>query len=146
MTLQAEIVFEDVPANLVPYLIDCVRQPNDPFDLAARELIEFLKEPLDGACTLRCPICWIENNTNEGYIRLSRFKGIIDVEFSWELNSNVDLANHEIASAWRTGMTIASTFKLKRFFGGLEPAADEDTRFFTNENAGPLYPKGMPDG
>ncbi|MDA8481432.1 hypothetical protein NNO07_00005 [Pseudomonas resinovorans] len=70
-------------------------------------------------------------------LRVVKYEGRVDVEMSFDSFIDLDvgfvmLAFQEISNA------LSRRFHVKDCYGGLEPAVDVDTRYFTNGLLGPL--------
>lgn len=68
-------------------------------------------------------------------LRVIKYKDEVDVELSFNKTPSLDvnkimLAMQEYADA------LSREFNIKEFYGGLEPAADIDTRYFTGSALG----------
>ena len=74
-----------------------------------------------------------------------RHDGLVDVELNW----NTDAASDEdsiILSVFEFSKSLARNRGVKSFYGGIEPAVDEETRFFTGAKMGPLALKNLSQG
>lgn len=73
------------------------------------------------------------------FLRLVKYGIMFDIDFNFY---GKDLANRDETSAMKNlhayAKKIAADFDVKNYFGGMEPATDTSTRYFTNQDAGPL--------
>lgn len=73
------------------------------------------------------------------YIRLLKYESQYDIEFSFYFDELKGIGAAKLISELHGYVKrIAMNFNVPSFFGGMEPASDEDTRYFTNEELGPL--------
>lgn len=72
-------------------------------------------------------------------LRLVKYGSDYDIDFNFDYNEleNVSMTTL-INSLHSKAKTLASEFDITSFYGGMEPASDEDTRYFTDEEKGPL--------
>lgn len=70
-------------------------------------------------------------------LRLVKYGDSYDVDFNFDLSEpkNVPLSMKYLHMF---AIEIAKDFEAKNIFGGMEPASDDNTRYFTNQKAGPL--------
>ncbi|MGE8486461.1 MAG: hypothetical protein ACN6Q5_28195 [Pseudomonas sp.] len=71
-------------------------------------------------------------------VRILKYDGVFDIDFSFD-ESDVGLRERAVVDvllAYSKGM--ADKFEVARYFCGVEPASDEDTRFFTSGELGPF--------
>lgn len=66
-----------------------------------------------------------------------KYEGGIDVELSFDNIFSGDV-EYVMAAMHKYAAHLAGIFRLQSFYGGLEPAIDKDTRYFTGNCAGPL--------
>ena len=69
--------------------------------------------------------------------RVVKYGGSFDVEFFF-YDSDVDDVGAAMRGMQRYIVELASKFQLGGFYGGMEPAVDVQTRYFTNGDFGPL--------
>lgn len=72
-------------------------------------------------------------------LRLVKYGEQYDIDFNFDSNDleNVDMMSL-VTELHDHAKEIAKDHDVGAFFGGMEPAADEDTRFFTNNDWGPM--------
>ena len=72
-------------------------------------------------------------------LRLVKYGVRYDIDFSFESEEieNVDMTTL-VAELHNHAKEVAKNHNMADFFCGMEPAFDEDTRYFTNECLGPL--------
>lgn len=72
-------------------------------------------------------------------LRLVKYGSEYDIDFNFDYNDikNISMTSL-INSLHRHIKKLASEFDVASYYGGMEPASDEDTRYFTNEEVGPL--------
>ncbi|WP_337057459.1 hypothetical protein [Pseudomonas sp. USHLN015] len=70
-------------------------------------------------------------------LRVIKYKGEVDVELSFNEIPSLDIGRIMLAmQVYADG--LSKRFDIKEFYGGLEPAADIDTRYFTGGALGGL--------
>ncbi len=73
-------------------------------------------------------------------IRLIKYGTEFDIEYNFDENelhnSSVPLLINRLHEHAKR---LSIEFNVSNYYGGLESALDEDTRYFTNEEKGPLY-------
>lgn len=71
-------------------------------------------------------------------IRLEKYNGFFNVDFNFKPQ---DLKKESmetfVAELHKYSREVAKKFNLDTFFAGMDPAEDEETRFFTNDDLGP---------
>ncbi|MGY8819599.1 MAG: hypothetical protein ACKVLM_09380 [Pseudomonadales bacterium] len=70
-------------------------------------------------------------------LRVIKHKGEVDVELSFDDAPSLDTGSVMLAMQ-KYANALSNNFNVKEFYGGLEPAADADTRYFTGSSFGPL--------
>nr|WP_321442958.1 hypothetical protein [uncultured Cohaesibacter sp.] len=72
-------------------------------------------------------------------LRLVKYGDCYDIDFNFDTEEveNTDMAEL-VAELHHHAQQIAAEHCMAEFFCGMEPASDEYTRYFTNENLGPL--------
>lgn len=150
-----EVVFEGVNKSDVSQIlnrlvvdaehiidVDCTENialiSDGKIDTTSLELILSLNEPLTIFIKLK-ELKFDDFTLPLVLLRLVKYDGKIDVDFSFDTNKikNMDVGLlmkylHSFAKK------VASECNVRNFFGGMEPAADEYTRYFTNQSYGPL--------
>ncbi|MEE1880860.1 hypothetical protein V0R55_11860 [Pseudomonas soli] len=70
-------------------------------------------------------------------LRVIKWEDRLDIELSFNSTPADDLSDiMQALHAYVSG--LAGRFSIPVFYGGMEPAIDNDTRYFTNETLGPL--------
>jgi hypothetical protein len=149
-----EVIFEGVPDKALFALLKVIEGNADTLsDLTLSEPVELLsksgiyKKLIDDFCTRVEDVCLSERlggfhvspalTLPSVLLRAVKCGGRADVELSFDnvVASDVDsvmLAVQIYAS------NLSSFFGVTKFYGGLEPAVDVETRYFTNDLLGPL--------
>ncbi|MWK59164.1 hypothetical protein GO594_24520 [Pseudomonas otitidis] len=70
-------------------------------------------------------------------LRVIKYRGWVDVELSFNDPLSFDIGNIMLA-AQRYADFLSNRYHVEEFYGGLEPAADTNTRYFTGNALGPL--------
>lgn len=72
-------------------------------------------------------------------LRLVKYGDCYDIDFNFDTEEveNTDMTAL-VAELHHHAQQIAGEHRMAEFFCGMEPASDEDTRYFTNEMLGPL--------
>ncbi|NIF15406.1 hypothetical protein [Pantoea sp. Cy-639] len=71
------------------------------------------------------------------FLRVIKHKDEVDIELSFNDTPPLDIGRIMFAMQRYTD-ELSKKFHIKEFYGGLEPAADIDTRYFTGNTLGPL--------
>jgi hypothetical protein len=71
-------------------------------------------------------------------VRILHYDGKFDVEANWSTADLPEPAEWSIAALHRKAQEIATRYEIESYFAGLDPASDEDTRFFTGRSLGPF--------
>ncbi|CAK14032.1 hypothetical protein [Pseudomonas entomophila] len=71
------------------------------------------------------------------FLRVIKYKGEVDVELSFNDAPSFDIDRVMLAMQGYAD-ELSKKFHINEFYGGLEPAADTDTRYFTGNTLGPL--------
>ena len=72
-------------------------------------------------------------------LRCVKYANQFDVDFSFDLDPAADaLVFFTMRNLHSFAIDVANRINIKDFFGGLEPASDIETRYFTNLETGPL--------
>ncbi|MDF9617971.1 hypothetical protein P5705_09985 [Pseudomonas entomophila] len=71
------------------------------------------------------------------FLRVIKYKGEVDVELSFNDAPSLDIDRVMLAMQGYAD-ELSKKFHIKEFYGGLEPAADIDTRYFTGNTLDPL--------
>jgi len=70
-------------------------------------------------------------------LRVIKYRDGVDVELSFNDSPSFDISNIMLA-AQRYADVLSKRYHVEEFYGGLEPAADINTRYFTGNALGPL--------
>lgn len=70
-------------------------------------------------------------------LRVIKYGGKFDVELSFNEVPSFDI-DRVMFAMQEYAIALSRKFNIKEFYGGLEPAADIDTRYFTGNALGPL--------
>ena len=84
---------------------------------------------------------FIANNLeiNPCIVRILKYNDKFDINLIFEESDVLINDNRSIASILRNfAQTIATEYEIQIFYGGLEPACDHDTRYFSGAELGPL--------
>lgn len=150
-----ELVFEDVAKNdvanfLISLLagakeIDRIECSEDKF--FGKKLIvseEMFSSLVEADCDLTTvfnveELMLGETVLHEVLIRLVKYGGSYDVDLNFDPRSLVGGSKSAVlVQLHQYAKFIRSNFSLATFYCGLEPASDEDTRYFTDDEVGPL--------
>ena len=72
-------------------------------------------------------------------LRWVKYGDLYDIDFNFDSNDLEDMGMMNLVTALHGDIKeIAKDNGVVAFFGGMEPASDEDTRYFTNDVLGPL--------
>lgn len=71
------------------------------------------------------------------WLRVVKYEGKVDVELSFNDVPPIAI-DHVMLAAQRYAERLSKKFNIKIFYGGLEPAGDTDTRYFTGNTLGSL--------
>ena len=146
-----EVVFESVDRNSFPSLltaivansdnianVDCTEGVVLPSMLQIRsgDVMHLFQESADGCISIGL----LDVNIGAAILpslllRCVKYGTQFDLDFSFELDDS-DEGNvvnlMKILQDWIIG--LAKDINVKSFFGGMEPASDKETRYFTNQN------------
>jgi hypothetical protein len=76
-------------------------------------------------------------------VRILKYDGVFDIDLSFDEN-DVGLRGRAVLDALLTySKEMADKFEVANCFYGVEPASDEDTRFFTSGELGPFARKSF---
>jgi hypothetical protein len=137
----AEIVFEHVKPSVFKSLVSAFLGKTRLTHEQELMVGHFLATQEDAAIVLS-PICMARDaiHIDTGAIRILRYgQDYYDVEFTWDLDECVGIPTRDvIAAVHQVAVAVAEEQGVEHYYGGLEPACDEDTRFFTGRTRGPL--------
>lgn len=72
-------------------------------------------------------------------LRLVKYGEKYDIDFSFDESDIADLGTIELMKSLYAHISnFSKQYQISDFFGGLEPASDEDTRYFSSNGFGPL--------
>ena len=142
MTAQlAEIVFEDVlPERVLPLArsFGITQGLTDEMENTVRSFLA--QNSGDAMMTIGLHASWGKFYIDDLAVRLLRYDGHVDVEFTWRTpGSTPEDLGRLVRSVHEQALAAARKNGNPTFYGGIEPAVDKETRFFTNEVLGPLH-------
>lgn len=73
----------------------------------------------------------------EVFVRVLKYENYFDVELSFSDSNEIDIAN-VMRNIQQYIIGLSKNITFEEFYGGMEPAADFETRYFTNKTLGPL--------
>jgi len=72
-------------------------------------------------------------------IRLVKYGGLFDIDFNFEESDIANMGAAELMGSLHPSISeLCEKNDVNNWFGGLEPAVDEETRYFTGKKLGPL--------
>lgn len=72
-------------------------------------------------------------------LRFLKYDGKYDIDFTFDEADLIGLNTKELMEGMYTHISdITKQYQISDFFGGIEPASDEDTRYFSSNGCGPL--------
>ena len=72
-------------------------------------------------------------------LRLVKYGDQYDIDFNFDESDISDVGTTELMKELNVYISdLGKTYQVGEWFGGMEPASDEDTRYFTNTEDGPL--------
>lgn len=72
-------------------------------------------------------------------LRLLKYDGKYDIDFTFDESDLIGLNTKELMGDMYTHiLDITKKHQISDFFGGIEPASDKDTRYFSSNGCGPL--------
>lgn len=75
-------------------------------------------------------------------LRLVKYENEYDIDFNFDCNEIENTSTAVLIDELHAqAKDFACKFDIASFYGGMEPASDEDTRYFTNDVLGPLTGK-----
>ena len=148
-----EFVFEEVsPSHLAAMVIECVREKNNVSEVVRDGVPLRLDSVLDSAylskiaagdedvaCTANLKHLSVGEKLVECVtLRIIHYDDISDVSL---LFSSLDCKKAGISTSeelyrWAKGFSVK--YHIANFFGGLEPASDEQTQLFSKDRVGPV--------
>ncbi len=155
MTNLIEVVFENVAKNCVIKLlsllilssekvlgVDCSENIAvfEGSEISDKEVEEFLS--FDGDVTVFVNIGAMRLESlvlPKVQLRLLKYANQYDIDFNFDSNELDGISTTILIKQLHACVKkLAMNCNVSSFFGGMEPASDEDTRYFTNEELGPL--------
>ena len=145
----SEIVFENVPENQLANLVDEFLCSNI---LTATINGEDILEDLD-TCSISYSILTMKDgdaffNLSRLYafgleikscsIQIIKYDGIFDFNLIFEIEHLKKQSESTTFTMQKFAQKISEKYRIKNFYGGLEPAYDCETRYFTRHDFGPL--------
>jgi hypothetical protein len=76
-------------------------------------------------------------------VRVLKYEGVFDIDFSFDENDVVLRGQAAVDVLLTYSKEMADKFEVANCFYGVEPASDEDTRFFTSGELGPFARKSF---
>jgi len=160
MTELLEIVFEKVSADALAgilfditeqgHLIENCEMNGETYIVEWEEVSNVLKffqgSNDDFALTYSANFLFIgDNKIPECQIRVIRGQDFSDLEINFRSNSltSMDKANI-VTELMKFSFELAAKYEIENYYCGLEPAVDEETRFFTKDKVGPLNMETVP--
>jgi len=131
----AEIVFEDVQVKFIEPIVSSLVKITKEEHLLIQS---FLEKQEDGNITITPRLIMICNKAiTDLSIRVLKYSGKYDIELLWDIDQ-VKNASKILKGLHQNSISIASKFNVTNYYGGLEPACDRETRFFSNTEIGPI--------
>ena len=150
-----EVVFEDVVRTYVTQL--CNKLVTDAERMTGIECTENIPLAMNGRLNLKAMENFLSFNGNASALIKLQSVRIEDVilpsvllrvvkygnQFDVDFNFDIDALKNPDTKLWMNYMhdyakSTAKEFKVRQFFGGMEPAFDVESRYFTGDIAGPL--------
>jgi hypothetical protein len=148
-----EFVFEEVsPSHLAAMVIECVREKNNVSEVVRDGVPLRLDSVLDSAylskiaagdedvaCTANLKHLSVGEKLVECVtLRIIHYDDISDVSllFSSFDCKKAGISTSEELYRWAKGFSVK--YRIANFFGGLEPASDEQTQLFSKDRVGPV--------
>lgn len=148
-----EVVFENIIKSrviqLLLFLISCAERVNDVQSSEDIKLFtsgELDEKALESVLNFKGDISVLINlgNMNLGglvlpriLLRLVKYDDKFDIDFNFDTNELQNMGMTSLVKELHNrAKYIARDYEVATFFGGMEPASDVDTRYFTNGNMG----------
>ncbi len=150
-----EVVFEDIPkSKVIPLLLSLIASSNRVINTRCSGGISFMDGDkistsiLESVLNFEGDISMLFDlqdmhvgsiDLPKVLLRLVKYTDKYDIDFNFD-ESEIDnkYIQSLIAELHDCAKKLASDYNIQNFFGGMEPALDEDTRYFTNEVLGPI--------
>jgi hypothetical protein len=146
-----EVVFESVDRNSLLGLltaivansdqimnINCTNNIVEPTILQIRsgDLIDFLQVAGDACIFIKLLNVGIGRAMLPSVmVRCVKYEQQFDLDFSFELDDSDDIKAVTLMKKLHDGVVeLAKDVNIESFFGGMEPASDKETRYFTNHD------------
>ncbi len=129
MTTIIEVVFENVPRKHLISLFE---------NFCGQNVSDSILSNMDTHHFYTTTVLKFEGDgfsLREVLIRAIKYDAIFDLEISFDLNQQVELSDVMLCTYF---VKIAHLYQIPQVYGGLEPAEDEETRFFTGASLGPM--------
>lgn len=149
----SEVVFEGVPPNQTSDLlgaivakgeIESITYGNDFKERTIQELQTLLPSKDFGYVHVRR--LTLRTNVVLNLVLIRIFvgdNGVIIVDFTFETDDIKAGFKENILELHQLVDSLAQRFQVNRYYAGMEPADDEDTRYFTDKQKGPLFPVSL---
>jgi hypothetical protein len=152
-----EIVFEGVAkSSVIPLLMQIINDPKNICSIDCSENISFATKNIFDPQFLNAvlehdgDICLFLHLESLGInmeilplvlLRIIKYGYQYDIDFSFDINKTekTDMASL-IKNLFSYASKLANDFVVVNYYGGMEPASDTNTRYFTNDKLGPLLP------
>lgn len=150
-----EVVFEKISKEFVTQLfIKLLKKTEKISNIKCSEQFislpneEISEDIIDKLIEYDCDFTLIVNTKNLKFdnitipntlFRLIKYGYDYDVDFNFDYNEIKNVKVPDLINILQNHMKIiASEFGVSSFYGGMDPASDKDTRYFTGEELGPL--------
>lgn len=136
MTQLIELIFERITPEQA---IDLLTQVGGVE--AGKYFSRKIGDPSDGVVDFAVESVEIAHDSilNDVHLRLLRYNDCLDVEVNFEMESVTGKGGYEFQrDLCDFASSVAENSGVSTYFGGLEPAADKDTRLFTGLLLGPV--------
>ncbi|MFR0716831.1 hypothetical protein ACLUS7_17420 [Enterobacterales bacterium BD_CKDN230030183-1A_HGKHYDSX7] len=154
MSESYEIVFQQVAASDLHVLLKSIERGAQALsglsvseDFEGVNLVRINKGLVDAIVAYEGDVCLTEQlhefKASEAIylplvlLRVIQYKRKVDVELSFNCVPSFDIG-HVMLAMQGCADALSKKFHIKEFYGGLEPASDVDTRYFTGNALGPL--------
>lgn len=72
-------------------------------------------------------------------LRIVKYEDSVDIDFNFSESDLRDITTADLMSKIHAYVAdLGKRYGISHWFGGMEPASDEDTRYFTGDEVGPL--------
>jgi hypothetical protein len=150
-----EIVFEQVRANCVmPFFLKLINCAESVAEIQCSEQLELWnnnelsEDILEKLIVLDGDVC-MSVNVNimrlgelifpNVQIRLVKYGIEFDIDFNFDSDAMGNISTTTLINClYKNTQKLAATFDVVSYYCGMDPASDEDTRYFTEKKLGPL--------